>query len=356
MSRPAVADSQRPVWVYGTSDVDATYVATLDEFRATTAPRIAFYAENPRRVPEAVLRDPRLALIITSTPSPFSHDANLIRALVAELGIAGVCGLEPSRLGLATGAAFVLQPEQKRLTIDGDAVAISRGVAGSDEALGRTLAVDAVCYRPTYLYDDWLGRRIAGGLEAGIGALVMGGTARAAIDKLGRVWLIGGPTPAALADWIFSNAATHAQLLVDLMDALLALNRTEWVGTGMLSDPCFEKLFATNCLVAPFVGFPLFSLTARCASAGDGAMRELDERVTFLASMITAEERVAGRLGESTGEGVRRHLIALVSEGTTECDLVAATVAMSDVRRLVIDHLRRHYREFGDHARHRDLQ
>jgi hypothetical protein len=55
---------------------------------------IVLYCTSPRLISREALDDERLAAIVCPTPSPFSHDANLMRTLANDRDILAVCGLD----------------------------------------------------------------------------------------------------------------------------------------------------------------------------------------------------------------------------------------------------------------------
>lgn len=341
----------QPVWVYGSRPLIARLVKTTSDGGGSDGGPIALVSDDPKRLEAADLSDPRLAALVSSTPSPFSHDANLIRTLVAELGIPGICGLDLASCGARSGDMIEIA-QDGTLVVAGHDLPVSKGVAGSDEALAATLETDAVCYRPTYLYDEWMGRLIAEGLEAGIAVLVGGN--RAVRDDAGRVWLLGGPKPDEIASWILDNRRRHLEMLLELTATLIGLASTQWPQQGILSDPEFLSLLRANCRIAPFVGFALFSLTAKVADYA--GMATLDAAVTDLARLISRDDRQRAQFSEHSATAVKDYLqqIILQGEGVSLPELVAATILLSDTRRLTIDDLRRRYQAFGLRVRHRD--
>ena len=350
---PALQASTRPVWMYADHSVKADLVLTANAAMHSSQP-VALYLADIGSLSHGLLAEGRISIVLSPTRSPFSHDANLIRSLVSEYGIVGICGISSSSFSLKAGDPVQVGPNGRGLSIAGRPVAVSATVAGSDEALGVSLRRDAVCYRPTYLYDAWMGSRIARGLEAGIGVLVCPGS-RATLDDAGRVWLKGGPKPAELAGWILSHPTCHIHLLGELTEALIALNECAWEDSAVLTDGEFGRLFAINCRVAPFVGFPLFSLTSR-TSADPEQMTQLNKLVSTAGGVLPAADRRGRELGSDAALAVRAFYRNLErrAASATAAEVVAATVLMSDVRRIVIDSLRRRYAPFNVHARHRD--
>jgi hypothetical protein len=341
----------QPVWVYGSRPVLARLVETTSNDGVGDDEAIALVTDDPKRLEAADLDDPRLTALVSSTPSPFSHDANLIRTLVADLGITGICGLDLASCGARAGDTIEIA-EDGTVVVAGHCLLISKGVAGSDESLATTLETEAVCYRPTYLYDEWMGRLIADGLDAGIAVLVGGNAATR--DDAGRVWLVGGPKPSQIADWILGNRQRHLEMLLELTTALDGLATSRWPQQGILTDPQFLSLLRANCRIAPFVGFALFSLTAKVAELAE--MAKLDGAVTELARLISRDDRQRARFSEQSATAVEGYLRQAILQGedVSAPELVAATILLSDTRRLTIDDLRRRYPAFGQQVRHRD--
>jgi hypothetical protein len=200
-----------------------------------------------------------------------------------------------------------------------------------------------------------MGGLIATGLEEGLGTMVAPASAGAQLDGSGRVWLDRGPLPDALAGWILGHRTEHSEMLVELAAALNELSVGSWSNKTMLDDREFLELLAVNCRIAPFVGFPLFSLTRRCV-AEPGGLEKLNARVSDMASVIVEGDRRIGRLGGESAAGVTECVgrVKRRARSVPAVDIVALTVVMSDVRRLVIDQLRREYPTFGGRVRHRE--
>ena len=347
---------RRPaIWVYGACEISASLVFDWNDVDRMPASRLAVYADDPRHLPEGLLANPRLAALLSPTPSPFSHDANLVRMLAREFGIVGVCGVNPAAAGVANGATVRIVPGEKVIlgTIE---LPVNTGVAGSDESLSILVNRAAVCYRPRNLYQPWMGKFIATGLDEGVAALVSSDSARAVLEDTGRVWLLDGPFPNELADWILSHGPVHAHMLLELAEAFVALTSTSWSQTGMLTDPDYLKLLRVSCRVSPFVGFALFSLTAKCAALGADGMRDLEAKVADTADLVSRTDREERRLSDASAGRVQAYVRALAERvgAASEFDLVAATVLLSDVRRLVNDELRRKYPIFDGQVRHRE--
>jgi hypothetical protein len=275
--------------------------------------------------------------------------------LAREIGIVGVCGINPAVAGVANGATVRIIPGEK-VVLDTTELPVSTGVAGSDESLGILINQAAVCYRPRNLYQPWMGKFIATGLDEGVGALVTRDSARAVLEDTGRVWLRDGPLPHELADWILSHGAVHAHMLLELAEAFVALTSTSWSQTGMLNDPEYLRLLRVSCRVSPFVGFALFSLTARCAALGANGMHDLEAKVADAADLVSRPDREERRLSDASGGRVRTYVRTLAERvgRASDFDLVAATILLSDVRRLVNDELRRNYPIFDGQVRHRE--
>ena len=317
---------------------------------------VALYAEDPRSLSDAVIDDPRLLVLLSPTPSPFSHDANLIRALSGRLGIVGVCGFDPGALGVQGGDLIEISPMEGVAIAAGRRLPLNSGVAGSDEPLGILLSRTFVCYRPTYFYHPWMGHLIARGLEEGLGTVVAPSSSGAKLDGIGRVWLDRGPLPEALAGWILDHRPEQSEMLAELAAALVRLSAGPWSNDLMLEDSEFLELLAISCRTAPFVGFPLFSLSRRCAIVS-GGLEELSSRVLEISPVIGERDRRTGRLSPESAAAVAESVerVRTHAQSASDVDIVALTVVISDLRRLVIDQMRRDYPAFDVRVNHREL-
>lgn len=346
--------NQVSLWIEGHAEVSGFMSDDYESLALTDSSHIVLYCESPRDIPAACLNDPRLAAVVCPTPSPFSHDANLLRTMVAEHGILAVCGQAASSLA---GLSVPIRISPGKATVKAGAISIpvTSGLEGSDEALGVLVSRSAVCYRPFYLYDNWLGELIARGLELGLGELVVPGPTNASLDRQGRVWLDSGPMPATIASWILNNPQEYLSLLLALTDALRDLTQEAWESATILEESAFLDAFRTNTIVAPFVGFPLFSLTRLTASRR--GVQQLQLHVSAASQVLPANERKQGRPTIRTFEAVSHFLRALMAshESERELGLTAAAVLMSDLRRLSIDQLRHDHAPFREHTRHRKL-
>jgi hypothetical protein len=349
--------AKRSVWLYGGRDMAGMVVDSLEGLPCE-AQCVAYYAVSPHSLSSDILADSRLAAIICPTPSPFSHDANLCRSLAVEYEIAAVCGLNLITEQIAVPTSFRISERSSSIHVGDVEFPASAGLAGSDEAIAYLITADAVCYRPFYLYDDWLGQRIARGLEAGVGRRVAGSSSHALLDSVGRVWLMGGPTPEVLANWILANRDRYVDMLVELVRALGDLALGRWQAESVLDDGQFLAALDVNFLVAPFVGFPLYSLTKIVTQGDESAKRvELERRVAEMSRLLPIANRQTGSLTPTALDGVMGAFRSVGIDATSWCDVdvAAATVLVSDVRRIVIDTLRRGYPLFREHTRHRSL-
>jgi hypothetical protein len=352
---------RRSVWIHGgDQDVTSVVVDTYEDFCSVRSDSVAYYCLSPKNVPPAVLADTRLAAIICPTPSPFSHDANLMRSLANQRGITAICGLRLTAEDMNKVVTLKRSRSRSRSLIEvgGTRIPVAEDLAGSDEALARLASRSAICYRPYYLYDEWLGHRVRQGLEAGVGHLIVGPSAKALRDTDGRIWLLEGPTPGEIAEWIFSNPSAYIAMLIRLIRALRTLTFTSWTPSLILNDSQFLESLDVNFQVAPFIGFPLYSLT-RLAEASPGTGQEpaaLESRVAAVSQLLPIADRQRGAFSSEVLDSVLGYLESLSgSSRVAGADLAAATILLSDLRRIAIDGLRRTYPAFNERTRHRSL-
>jgi hypothetical protein len=352
---PAVVRDRRSVWIHGgNGDITAVVVDTYEDFRSADSVSVAYYCSSPRQVPPAVMADKKLVALICPTSSPFSHDANLMRSLVDQRGITAVCGLRLEADDMKVTIA--LTRSRSVIELGRTRIHVAQDLAGSDEALGYLASRKAICYRPYYLYDTWIGQRVTRGLEAGVGRLVIGPSARALMDTDGRIWLLGGPTPGTIAGWIFNNPFVYLDMLSELTCALHILTSTSWEPSLILSNPQFLAALDVNFRVAPLVGFPLYSITRLAESslgAGDDT-HALESRVATVSQLVPIGSRQRGTFDFEVFDTILKYFVSLSESPTVAgIDIAAAAVLMSDVRRMVIDGLRQNYPAFKEHTRHR---
>jgi hypothetical protein len=350
---------RRSVWIHGgDQDVTTVVVDTYEDFRSVKSDSVAYYCFSPKNVPPAVLADTRLAAIICPTPSPFSHDSNLMRSLVNQRGITAICGLRLAAEDMNKVITLTRSRSRPLIEVGGTRIPVAEDLAGSDEALARLTSRSAICYRPYYLYDEWLGHRVGQGLEAGVGHLIVGPFAHALRDTDGRIWLLEGPTPGEMAEWIFSNPSVYIAMLIRLIRALRTLTFTSWTPSLILNDLQFLEALDVNFQVAPFIGFPLYSLT-RLAEASPGTGQEpaaLESRVAEVSQLLPIADRQRGAFSPKVLDSVLGYLESLSgSSRVAGADLAAATILLSDFRRIAIDGLRRRYPAFRERTRHRSL-
>jgi hypothetical protein len=145
---------------------------------------------------------------------------------------------------------------------------------------------------------------------------------------------------------------------VELVRALGDLALGRWQAESVLDDGQFLAALDVNFLVAPFVGFPLYSLTKIVTQGDESAKRvELERRVAEMSRLLPIANRQTGSLTPTALDGVMGAFRSVGIDATSWCDVdvAAATVLVSDVRRIVIDTLRRGYPLFREHTRHRSL-
>ena len=351
---PKVRD-RKSVWIHGLAEVRGVMGNSYDLLRTVDSDSLVLHCTSPQLIPRGALEDERVVAVACPTPSPFSHDANLMRTLAIDRGLLAVCGLDfPDAV---QPVRIEISPSRSVITVDGVTHKVTTNLAGSDEALGYLVSGAGVCYRPFYLYDDWLGNRIARGLAKGVGERVVGAAATAQLDADGRVWLRNGPVPRDLAEWIIAHPDSYVSMLIELTTALGELASGRWSQVGILTDPAFLAAFDVNCVVAPFVGFPLFSLTRRSLTdtpVGE-AGRSLEARVSQVSRLISVADRQRGTLSPGVLAAVADHLHSIRRVADPTVELAAAAVLLSDARRIVIDGLRRTYPMFKQHTRHRAL-
>lgn len=349
-----VSKRLKSVWVFGEGDVTAEIADPNSLETSTSQGPFLLYCVPPITDCLSALQDERVLGILSPAASPFSHDANLLRSIAHRTHRPLALGTGLVGWSTFTGQMATLSPETGSLRIGRQIFTAEPGVSGSDEAVGISLSDDWICYRPHYLYDKWLGDLLAIGLRAGVGELVTGRSSESTLDDAGRVWLRNGPSPSAIADWILVNWRDHCSMMLELIRALTALSVGTWNQPPITVNPSFLDAFSVNCRVAPFVAFPLFALTERASEGGH--FSDLQVRVAQVSCLVSAEERQERNIPMGTLHQIEQHVEGLLVSGCSLTDVVASTVLLSDVRRIVIDRLRREYPDFLNHTRHRLLQ
>lgn len=353
--------AQPSLWVYGVNEARGVLLAPNQLLQTSSNDPVILYCKSPRHTPPTLFEDSRVVGLVCPTASPFSHDANLLRDLASRRGIAAAYGLACIDLNNMLGEIISILPSLRLLRIKNFETKAAADLSGSDEAIAILVSGSATCYRPLYLYDQWLGPLIATGLESGVGQWIVGPQAKATIDSDGRVWLKHGPLPKVLASWIIANGVRYLSLLKILNLALEQLNITSWPKSTILLNEDFLDAFATNCRIAPLVGFPLFSLTAKILAVcqKNNAMHELRSRIEETSRLLSPQERQFGTINHVTHAAISDYLskaTARIPADPSAIDLAASAILLSDARRITIDGLRRTYPAFGTHMSHRKLK
>ena len=349
------------LWVYGVNETQGALLTPNQLLQTHNNDPVILYCQSPRHTPPALFEDPRVAALVCPTASPFSHDANLLRDLASRRGIAAVYGLSCIDLNNVLGEVISILPSLHLVRTKNLEIKAAVDLSGSDEAIGILLSGSETCYRPLYLYDQWLGPLIASGLESGVGQWIVGPQSKATIDADGRVWLKYGPLPKVLASWIIANGIRYLSILKTLNHSLERLNTTNWPGSTILLNEQFLEAFRRNCQIAPLVGFPLFSLTTQIFAIcqQDNTVIELKSRIEETSRLLSPQERQFGTISHATHAAISGYL-SMAAERTRSdhsvIDLAASVILLSDARRITIDHLRRNYPAFGRHMSHRKIR
>lgn len=359
----------------GTVKVKGTLEDHLDSSKVGDHPRILFSDTLPVGI-LPFLKSGTYAGAVFTKESPFSHNANLIRATmrIPSATQTFALGAVQLRSVLRSGAMCEIDPTHKTISIEGKSFFFSQSGRFYYDNIA-TLCRNPlyVCYKPGYYYQAEFARLVSRGYSM-LAKSLLGIDVISQADRSGQLWVQGIGWPSAVSRWALANS--HAYLAASisychvLEEMLLSCTTKNEISH-------FTSLLEFHYMYSPLVSLPVNGFVAALSeepSRDTGDLETLLNLVSWMSPISNPQQGLLYHLHSALtmisefspslneGNSISEEVFLFSTNGkrfpfnrTAVSDLLLTALTLADIRRAVVSKLRAENSWFRSITSHRDI-